>query len=82
MSHTPGLWKYDDNEGFGFIVSSHSGTICQIASCDEEADARLIAAAPEMLEALRAILRNGTTMPMTEFDVANIKHVIGKAEGQ
>jgi hypothetical protein len=55
MPHTPGPWKYDNEEGCGFEVISYSGTICQIESCDEEADARLIAAAPEMLEALKAV---------------------------
>ncbi|WP_153570553.1 hypothetical protein [Pseudomonas paraeruginosa] len=62
MSHTPGPWK--------IVRSPHGITIFEIGPCkpDEyagavwlsvsEADARLISAAPEMLEALQRIARS------------------------
>jgi len=57
--HTPGPWKFEDE-----MVISHSGNICDPyarptvdTEPDEmEANARLIAAAPEMLGVLRAII--------------------------
>lgn len=45
-------------------------------------DARLIAAAPEMLEALERIIRNGTTFTLTQFDLDAAKAAIRKAKGE
>ena len=69
-THTPAPWKlacesYNDHEAF--VIEAEGRTICWTASSlDEEgsetiteedtANARLIAAAPQMLEALRAAL--------------------------
>jgi hypothetical protein len=75
MSHTPGPWRYEDDE-LGFEVISYSGTICQIESCDEKDDARLIAAAPEMLEALKRVAESNPSIEL--FDLCSA--VIRKAE--
>jgi hypothetical protein len=54
-TYTPGPWEaVSDHTGFIF-VGSGSGDICEVTSTDDLADARLIAAAPEMLEALKAV---------------------------
>lgn len=66
--HTPGPWvarqsgsftfQAFDIEGRGRLVTCLSGSIYTTAEQDEAmaADARLIAAAPEMLEALEAVV--------------------------
>jgi len=68
MAHTPGPWKVAENL-FGNTASyevyanveTKSGKggytrICQITPRDQKANARLIAAAPELLEALEAMV--------------------------
>jgi hypothetical protein len=62
--HTPGPWWHDDDKEVGCIVicaPDGDGVPWQIASMcdigpsgDEEANARLIAAAPELLAALKS----------------------------
>ena len=67
MSHTPGPWEVAENL-FGSTAScevyANVGTksgrggyarICQITPRDQKSNANLIAAAPEMLQALEAI---------------------------
>lgn len=68
MSHTPGPWEVAENL-FGstasYEVYANVGTksgkggyarICQITPRDQKSNASLIAAAPEMLEALEAMV--------------------------
>lgn len=55
--HTPGPWAVSSHHG-RLTVATHDGSMiiadCRVASDDEfQANARLIAAAPEMLAALR-----------------------------
>ncbi len=61
--HTPGSWKYQENaDAYTHIVRGPTGQF--IASCpqgtdgEDEANARLLAAAPDMLEALEKIADN------------------------
>jgi len=78
--HTPGPWKavgtrvYFPNLQGGF----------DIRNCpNPEANARLIAAAPELLEALkRAVRQNEHDMVMTGEECRQCRAVIAKAEGQ
>lgn len=58
--HTPGPWAYqEDSDAYTHIVRGPGNRfICQLAqttSAEIEANARLIAAAPELLEALERI---------------------------
>lgn len=61
MSHTPGPWKYSLNVGptKALIVEADGSTIVEIRlhTYDRrfESNARLIAAAPELLDALKAL---------------------------
>ena len=58
MKHTQGEWNCDTNEGCKEIRTS-IGSIAQTDGINEEEDlanAKLIAAAPEMLEALKDVL--------------------------
>ena len=59
MSHTPGPWKYGDNKRRFIVFNPNIGTICSIGTdmIDQEDNARLIAAAPALLEAARELVR-------------------------
>jgi hypothetical protein len=60
-AHTPGTWAvstFDGPEGYGEIVADGFLRVCSVpfwpcASDEMEANARLVAAAPELLEALK-----------------------------
>jgi hypothetical protein len=51
--HTPGPWDIIDQ----YIIAGDESVICQWESYSDEADARLIAAAPDLLAALHEISR-------------------------
>ena len=54
--HTPGPWRYDYEPGYcGEIIASNGQTICTFADEPLPSNARLIAAAPDLLDALQAI---------------------------
>ena len=62
MGHTPGPWSarqaYEHGEPVEWVVEAGREVICGLKYGDpdkEEADARLIAAAPEMLAALKRL---------------------------
>jgi hypothetical protein len=58
-SHTPGPWIEfaDRGETVAILPAGRDGTICDFSSTVSRADARLIAAAPELLEALAEIVK-------------------------
>ena len=61
VKHTPGPWVAEDYAGAGsvpwyVVPHDHKGTIAALTGLDAEANARLIAAAPDMLEALQALV--------------------------
>lgn len=85
--HTPGPWVMDDAQPgdlFRHVLHGNGdsfGYICRISTngnANADADARLIAAAPELLEALQAVLRSFPTdgdmhaagWEQTEIDLA------------
>lgn len=53
--HTPGPWFYDDSLKGRLVINSERASVAVIPYLDAEAiaNARLIAAAPELLEALK-----------------------------
>ena len=51
--HTPGPWTLDANDFGWFLISANGQDVLTEAFDTEEANARLIAAAPAMLAALR-----------------------------
>lgn len=88
--HTPGPWSVGSHR----YIRSPSGTICETYShmgCDEaDANERLIAAAPELLEALRITRGNvasigpaGALEPYYEYRewLRMLDAVIAKATG-
>ena len=86
MKHTPGPWVATHANGNDFIVKA--GDIEVVAGCgcygspymrgNPDADARLIAAAPDLLEALQGVLRVADRAT-DEFDAA--RAAIAKATG-
>lgn len=81
MSHTPGPWQWDppDEEiHYGMIIHEHDLGTIDIAIVEPgplgdetqwEANATLIAAAPELLEALDALLRHHQTAAFAAHDI-------------
>lgn len=82
--HTPGPWK---DRGNGFITYANnpslSSVICHTENenPDAKANARLIAAAPELLEFAYAYLSNSTCTEWPEL-YRMAKAAIAKAEGK
>ncbi len=88
--HTPGPWGCTTRKGsWDWVVYRDSNIeICQLfhdgTDMNEtgEANARLIAAAPDMLLALKALLEDSKHLP-THMDVMKAaRDAIGKAEGR
>ena len=90
--YTPGSWQVDDSrERFRNTVIHRNGSlIAKIPnviypnSVDREANARLIAAAPELLEALQEALNDAETMQepyRNEAICERMRAAIAKAEG-
>jgi hypothetical protein len=95
MKHTPGPWVIDDSNPnlVARLVNGVYEYVCAVEpssfsnrECNqeqEEADARLIAAAPEMLEALRGLLDPATNEDGAWYRQAReaARAAIVKAEG-
>jgi hypothetical protein len=94
--HTPGPWTACDNNGysiwrvtsFGYRANSASRTVAEVVgdSAETEANARLIAAAPETLELLRDVRRyvadaNLRGEGYAEIDLKAIDALLAKIEG-
>lgn len=64
QKHTPGPWRYQREQHaemgrpsfYKYEVYTATGEYGHPATCDNEANARLIAAAPELLEALMGVV--------------------------
>ena len=76
MSHTPGPWEFDPIDR---VVVKGSAEIAYMGWSANGADARLIAAAPELLEALEEVLGWETLCPVETYEMA--RAAIAKAKG-
>ena len=81
--HTPGPWfTSQPNEGGGTLIKPIPGQV--IAQCDlmpeMEANAHLVAAAPELLYALESIVEMNPELPMGMIEAAD--DAIAKARGE
>lgn len=96
-AHTPGPWKVINHPRVVHVSSQRSvgfggNGMSSVAwltggSLAQEANASLIAAAPDLLAALKAMVEWGPlaeSLDVAEFrvDVANARAAIAKAEGQ
>jgi len=85
MSHTPGPWKVGESQTFAAVWGK--GAYEHIASCgnltpETEANARLIAAAPEMLALLKRVPGNGAAPDDLRGWEAEIRALLAKIEGR
>lgn len=91
--HTPGPWghkTWDVNKDgeFNYTVEKDDKSICEIVGTGEqaEANARLIAAAPELLEALKVcsaeLFAQCADHPRAMLFVKEARAAIAKAEGE
>ena len=94
--HTPGPWSYtmDKERGWDFKLTADHGKTVIVSGCgccdspwvSCEADARLIAAAPELLEALEKIVRMFEGADDTVWAVEDYRQkaraAIAKAKGE
>ncbi len=85
MSHTPGPWKVEDGGfvggpiGFGRVCQTWNKFEEDYRNCEDNTN--LIAAAPEMLEALKALVESPTAMQvMAAVELG--RKAISKAEGR
>jgi hypothetical protein len=88
--HTPGPWSYHDKAAYGLAITTGSIAAQNIASVQAyvglthdaaRANARLIAAAPELLEALKYLASSPHGEQLHDaFDMA--QRAIAKAEGE
>lgn len=95
-SHTPGPWHYVETPGRGFVLDSHlpigpflgSVIASEGTNANAKADLCLISAAPEMLEALRAINYEIRNLEVPSIHAAlddawnQVQKAIAKAEGK
>ena len=91
-THTPGPWAYDkdSNEIFSCNEAHGCGWVALVKGNDSngqplpeeerQANAKLIAAAPELLAALRWIASNGYTAQAADM-IDHSRAAIAKAEG-
>ncbi len=85
MNHTPGPWRHQEEKTSDFLdqsaktkfqVYNVTGKFVHIATANKYADARLIAAAPDLLEAAKALLR----MKKESESFLQIERAVDKAE--
>jgi hypothetical protein len=81
LTHTPGPWTIDSNRVASY-VTSQDGSICRLADwgtsgMHRDANTRLICAAPDMLAALREVLRTLTDPEADDFtDATRIEDLL------
>jgi hypothetical protein len=87
ISHTPGPWEvFETHTGHYVLDSAEQAVVCQIEWCLEaEANARLIAAAPELLETVKQLIGYMNAGNWADMRIDGIKTAaraaIDKAEG-
>lgn len=82
MKHTPGPWQQGEGTTLWVVLANDRTPICHLLLGTEaaEANARLIAAAPDMLEALEVMVHSFMYKDAPEaFNIA--RAAIAKAEG-
>ena len=85
MNTTPGPWQCDRSMRYRIVINSERANVATIPYLDREAqaNAELIAAAPELLEALRLCLDDlRMTAHCTTRGMEAARAAIAKAEGR
>lgn len=85
-THTPGPWMIGTSHDGFRTVSDGTKTICSVGAADVfpaiEADARLIAAAPDLLQALKIAVRYMPTDNSEGTERYQVEQIIAQAEGR
>jgi hypothetical protein len=76
--HTDGPWWFDDD--YYVLAGEEADIICELWTSDREANGKLIAAAPDMLEALQAV--EGEIDGYRGDLIQMVRAAIAKAEGR
>ncbi len=83
MKHTPGPWTVEKTKGSGLRIQSHEKIICWLSPLkqyeglkNEEVNARLISAAPELLETCKITLDQ---LELAGYDDGNTKQILKQA---
>ena len=84
--HTPGPWYLLEKEMFGFSIRANtprgSEIIAETGGFDSDANAHLIAAAPELLEALKMVIdETNAGLWKDVLPIRKAREAIRKAEG-
>ena len=97
MKHTPGPWAVRTLENFGFnvvhYIDGDKFDIARVAKCHDEANARFIASAPDLLDGAKKALEVAESWIHDQldgtfaFDAAweeldSVRAAIAKAEGR
>ena len=90
QKHTPGPWKVSRQNpspttGEWMISGSKPGYLAEVRDCgsgDVQANARLISAAPELLEIVKSILADDMMQYLPAEYIEKIRSSIAKATGQ
>ncbi|VEB72423.1 Uncharacterised protein [Providencia rustigianii] len=89
FKHTPAPWKYTIRNANEIMTTFHGVTIgdvyLDITTANQKADSHLIAAAPELLEALIEMQRNGRKQGWNDIYESSMEKTslaIAKALGQ
>jgi hypothetical protein len=84
--HTPGPWVLDQGVSSKVMLidsKATNGAVGEIVDCRNPADARLIAAAPDLLEALKYVLEDDGLIPRATAKTRAVVHAaIAKATGE
>lgn len=87
--HTPGPWHVASTSGRMIITETRVPCIAETYNEDAEANARLMAASPELLDALNAVMTdisdaafNGVTSPLHIETRNKVRVAIAKATGE
>jgi len=83
-THTPGPWKFTRDDDVYDANDDVVGGISGPTASEQRANARLVAAAPDMLEVLRSLVRDnaGVTHEYLHIIRAKARAAIAKAEGR
>jgi hypothetical protein len=87
--HTPGPWSYGEQKGspghctLAQVWDSYGNSLAVIEATDDEgeatANAKLIAAAPRMLKALRQIVRHQDLIGGSMASMSSTRHIAAQA---
>jgi hypothetical protein len=81
--HTPGPWTYEpEEEGYAGAIVAETGWICDFDTDPSPANARLIAAAPDLLDALCMVLDDPDALDGRPLTYECVRAAIAKATGE